>query len=132
MGSSLTPQSISTFQGAKAESGILKVDTKKDLEGKVQSEASAWTQTGGKKRRVFFQTHRPKKKQGGFLAMICGTFGIWFLCLKKVSKNPTEPKQTNRMVGCSATVAGRIFFCGSFFGVLNLKVGAWYRFRYVL
>ena len=38
-------------------------------------------------------------------------------------KGVLKTNQTNRMVGCSATVAGRVFFLWQFFGVLNFKGG---------
>ena len=56
------------FQGAKAESGILKVDTKKDLEGRFLSpvlpiKASASKHNGGKEIvRFFFQNPPAKPK----------------------------------------------------------------------
>lgn len=77
MGSSPAPhQSICMFQGAKAESGILKVDTKKDLEGIFVARCCLPRRqrpnpTGGKKSSfVFFPNPPGKKKQGGFLAMM--------------------------------------------------------------
>ena len=69
------------FQGAKAESGILKVDTKKDLG--AANQASAWTQRGEQKSSDFFFPNPPANPKRwrifGNDDLICGTFGIWFL-----------------------------------------------------
>ena len=123
MGSSPTPhQSICMFQGAKAESGILKVDTKKDLEGIFVARCCLPRRqrpnpTGERNRRLFFFPNPPGKKKTGRIFgnddLICGTFGICFYVFKRCLKN--QPNQQNGWLFSNCSWKG-IFFVAVFWG----------------